>query len=89
MDVIYLVLPIAMVLAGGGLLAFAWCVRRGQYDDLDSPQVRMLFDEDQALPQKKEKVALTDFSRCKPMQPFEVADQTADQAGNDQDRACV
>ena len=45
MEVIFIVLPIALVLAGCFLAAFLWCVRRGQYDDLDTPQHRILFDD--------------------------------------------
>ena len=46
MSVIYLVIPIALVLAAAGLGAFLWAVRKGQFDDLDTPAVRMLFDDD-------------------------------------------
>ncbi len=48
MNVIYLVLPIAIVLAIGFVAAFIWATRTGQYDDMDSPAVRMLNDEDDA-----------------------------------------
>ena len=47
MSVLYLVIPIALVLAGTGLGAFLWAVRKGQFDDLDTPAVRMLFDDDE------------------------------------------
>lgn len=46
MAVLYLVIPIALVLAGAGLAAFLWAVRKGQFDDLDTPAVRMLFDDE-------------------------------------------
>jgi cbb3-type cytochrome oxidase maturation protein len=45
MSVIYIVLPIAFILAGGALWAFIWMVKDGQLDDLDSPQIRILFDD--------------------------------------------
>lgn len=45
MSVIYIVLPIAFLLAGGALWAFIWMVKDGQLDDLDSPQIRVLFDD--------------------------------------------
>jgi cbb3-type cytochrome oxidase maturation protein len=48
MNVIYLVLPLAIVLAIGFVAAFIWATRSGQYDDMDSPAVRMLHDEDDA-----------------------------------------
>ena len=46
MSVIYLLLPIASLLAAGGVAAFIWAVRRGQFDDLDTPAVRMLHDDE-------------------------------------------
>jgi cbb3-type cytochrome oxidase maturation protein len=47
MSVIYLVLPLAIVLAAAFVAAFIWATRSGQYDDLDSPAVRMLNDDDE------------------------------------------
>ncbi|MGA2253076.1 MAG: cbb3-type cytochrome oxidase assembly protein CcoS [Thermoguttaceae bacterium] len=46
MSVIYILLPVASLLAAGGIAAFIWAVRRGQFDDLDTPAVRMLHDEE-------------------------------------------
>ncbi len=45
MSVLYIALPIALLLGGGGLIACLYCIRDGQYDDLDSPSVRILVDE--------------------------------------------
>jgi cbb3-type cytochrome oxidase maturation protein len=47
MAVIYLVLPLAILLAAAGVFAFIWSVRRGQYDDLATPAVRILFDDEE------------------------------------------
>ena len=49
MSVLFIVLPLALVLAGIGVWAFIWSVRNGQMDDLDSPAVRMLFDDQKPL----------------------------------------
>ena len=46
MSVIYVLLPVALALAAAALWAFIHAVRSGQYDDLDSPAVRMLMDDD-------------------------------------------
>ncbi len=46
MSVIYILLPVAALLAAGGVAAFIWAVRRGQFDDLDTPAVRMLHDDE-------------------------------------------
>jgi cbb3-type cytochrome oxidase maturation protein len=45
MEVIFIVLPLALVLAAAAVAAFLWAVNRGQYDDLDTPPVRVLFDD--------------------------------------------
>lgn len=48
MTVLFIVVPLAMVMAGVGLGAFFWAVRGGQFDDLDTPQCRALFDDSDA-----------------------------------------
>lgn len=50
MSVIFVVLPIAMVLLGGAIAAYAWAARRGQFDDLTTPAMRALHDDDPARP---------------------------------------
>lgn len=45
MSVIYVVLPLALVIAAGMVWAFMRSVRRGQFDDLETPAMRMLFDD--------------------------------------------
>jgi cbb3-type cytochrome oxidase maturation protein len=45
MSVIYLVLPVALVIVAGAVIAFVWAAKRGQFDDLDTPAVRMLHDD--------------------------------------------
>ncbi|QDT60843.1 Cytochrome oxidase maturation protein cbb3-type [Stieleria bergensis] len=46
MSVLYIALPIAILLGAGGLIACLYCIKDGQYDDLDSPSVRMLIDDE-------------------------------------------
>jgi cbb3-type cytochrome oxidase maturation protein len=45
MSVLYIALPAAILLGGAGLIACLYCIRSGQYDDLDSPAVRMLIED--------------------------------------------
>ena len=45
MSVLYLVLPLALVIATVAVWAFVWSVRGGQFDDLDTPAIRMLHDD--------------------------------------------
>ncbi len=51
MSVLYIMLPLAILMAGLALVAFIRSVRSGQMDDLDTPPVRMLFDDE---PKRKE-----------------------------------
>ena len=46
MIVFYLLTPIGLILAGLGVAGFFWSVRSGQYDDVETPAIRMLIDED-------------------------------------------
>jgi len=50
MSVLYIALPVALLLSASAVAAFLWSLNQGQYDDLDTPQVRMLFDD---TPRKK------------------------------------
>jgi cbb3-type cytochrome oxidase maturation protein len=45
MSVLYVALPVALLLGGSALAACLLCIRNGQYDDLESPAIRMLNDE--------------------------------------------
>lgn len=45
MSVLFIVVPIALVIAIASVSAFIWAVRNGQMDDLDSPAIRMLHDD--------------------------------------------
>ena len=45
MSIIYLVLPLALLVVGAGVAAFIWAARSGQYDDVETPPVRMLHDD--------------------------------------------
>ncbi|HEX5100460.1 MAG TPA: cbb3-type cytochrome oxidase assembly protein CcoS [Polyangiaceae bacterium] len=45
MTVLFVVLPLAVLLSLLSALAFVWATRRGQFDDLDTPAVRLLCDD--------------------------------------------
>ena len=46
MSVLYLVLPLALILVFAAVLAFVWAARRGQFDDLETPALRIVPDDD-------------------------------------------
>ncbi|TWU38437.1 cbb3-type cytochrome oxidase assembly protein CcoS [Novipirellula artificiosorum] len=45
MSVLMVALPVAIALGATALFACIWSIRRGQFDDLQSPSVRLLVDE--------------------------------------------
>jgi len=45
MDVIYLLIPIALVLLITGLSLFFWAVKNDQFEDLEGPAHSILFDD--------------------------------------------
>ncbi len=45
MEIIWILIPFALLLGGLFVYGFFWMVNNGQYDDLDSPQYRMLLDD--------------------------------------------
>lgn len=45
MSVLYVALPLAILLGAAALVACVHCIRSGQYDDLETPAVRILIDD--------------------------------------------
>jgi cbb3-type cytochrome oxidase maturation protein len=45
MSILFLILPITLLLSAAAALTFAWATRSGQFDDLETPALRMLDDE--------------------------------------------
>ena len=46
MAILLVLVPISLILLGVAIAAFAWAVRKGQYDDLDTPALDILVDDD-------------------------------------------
>lgn len=54
MSIIFFLLPATILLALLALVAYVWCARSGQYEDLDTPPLRMLTDDlEERLPKEK------------------------------------
>jgi cbb3-type cytochrome oxidase maturation protein len=45
MNIIILTIPMALIFAGGFVYAFIWATSKGQFDDLETPAMRMLKDD--------------------------------------------
>ncbi|NYT74883.1 cbb3-type cytochrome oxidase assembly protein CcoS [Halomonas sp. QX-2] len=47
MTILYLLIPLSLILLGLAVWAFFWAVKNDQFDDLEGPAHRILFDEDE------------------------------------------
>lgn len=47
MNSVFLLIPLALMLLGVAVAAFVWAVHAGQFDDLDTPATRILFDDEE------------------------------------------
>ena len=50
MNALLILIPVALLLGGLGLVAFLWSLRSGQFDDLDGAAERILFDDEEDRP---------------------------------------
>ncbi|MFP3978169.1 MULTISPECIES: cbb3-type cytochrome oxidase assembly protein CcoS [Marinobacter] len=46
MEVVVFLIPIMLILVVMGIFLFSWAVKNGQYDDLEGPAHRILYDDD-------------------------------------------
>ncbi|QNN47283.1 cbb3-type cytochrome oxidase assembly protein CcoS [Thermomonas brevis] len=46
MNILLFLIPISLVMIGAAALLFAWAVRHGQFEDLDTPALDILRDDD-------------------------------------------
>lgn len=49
MNIIILTIPMALIFAAGFVISFLWATSKGQFDDLETPAMRMLKDDEQTL----------------------------------------
>lgn len=49
MEILYLLIPLALVLVLVIGLALFWAIRSGQYEDMEGPAHRILMDDDDPL----------------------------------------
>ncbi len=53
MNSLLILVPVSLVLLGIAIGAFWWAVRRGQFDDLDTPPLDILRDTDGPAPRPR------------------------------------
>ena len=49
MDIIFILLPIALILGAISLMWMLWGVKAGQFEDMEGPAHRILFDDDREM----------------------------------------
>lgn len=52
MNILLVLIPISLLLLGIAIAAFVWAVKRGQYDDLDTPALDILIDDQRPAPRR-------------------------------------
>jgi len=48
--ILLLLIPLSVMLLAAAIWAFVWAVRKGQFDDLDTPALDILVDTDKLPP---------------------------------------
>jgi cbb3-type cytochrome oxidase maturation protein len=48
MTILFALIPLALLLLVVAVVGFFWAVRTGQFDDLDTPAVQILLDDEDA-----------------------------------------
>ncbi|AMC99757.1 cbb3-type cytochrome oxidase assembly protein CcoS [Halomonas chromatireducens] len=47
MTILYMLIPLSLILLGLAVWAFFWAVKNDQFEDLEGPAHRILFDDDE------------------------------------------
>ena len=50
MNILLLLIPLSVMLLAVAIGAFVWAVKRGQFDDLDTPAIDILADDETPAP---------------------------------------
>lgn len=56
MEVLPIVIPLAILLALSFIAGFIWMTVRGQYDDLETPAMRMLLEQEEMKNNESDKL---------------------------------
>jgi cbb3-type cytochrome oxidase maturation protein len=55
MNIFYLLIGVSLLAALIFLVAFIWAVKDGQFDDSETPSMRILFDDENSTESEEEK----------------------------------
>ena len=59
MSVIYIVLPLSLIFVVLAVTIFVWATQSGQFDDMETPGLRMLNDDEEAVLKQRPKPSRT------------------------------
>jgi len=48
-EIVFILVPLVLFIVALGVLLFSWAVKTGQYDDLEGPAHRILYDDDKDM----------------------------------------
>ncbi|PIK15420.1 cbb3-type cytochrome oxidase assembly protein CcoS [Halobacteriovorax sp. JY17] len=54
MNILYVLIPLALLLGIFFVVAFIWATKKGQFDDLDTPAARIVLDDEYRINDKQE-----------------------------------
>lgn len=54
MNGLLILIPVALLMGAGGLAAFLWAMKKGQFDDPDGAALRILIDDEDDAPEGKD-----------------------------------
>jgi len=77
-DVIYWLIPLSLVILTGAVWLFFWAVKSGQYEDLDSAGMDILFNNDDELDisiYSKKNIESLPLSPLSPLSPLASEDE--------------
>lgn len=69
MSSLYLLLPLALLLGLIGLASMIWAVKTGQFEDLEGPAHRILFDDDEKMMPNRDKKRVDPSDPSDPPKP--------------------
>lgn len=80
MQIVMILVPVMLILVALGILLFSWAVKNGQYDDLDGPAHRILYDDDKDMIPEDAKQPKQDVASAEDPESADVSED--DQPGD-------
>ncbi len=86
MNILLFLIPVSMVGLGVALWFFIWAVKRGQFEDMDTPGLDILREDEHDRPLAPRRVAAPPVAAVEASLPSESSSENADASGSNPDR---